>query len=211
MTPSDDCSTSRWSMATSPNSLMMTAVSASAGSLSSRLSSVVLPAPRKPVSTETGMGKPPLIRLVRPWRTLPRMRNRHWLGAGRRRQVGPPGRQRHVGIFLGRDASRMAFGPARWRRRGRPRPASGRVSFGQIGRFWQPPHPRPIASCLLALPAASLRRLCLRCNRSFVRVVGHVGRLGDAGPEGSSARASASPVRRARSRGRSSPPRSRRA
>ena len=57
MMPSDDCSTSRWSIATSPNSLMMTAVSASAGSFSSRLSSVVLPAPRKPVSTETGIGK----------------------------------------------------------------------------------------------------------------------------------------------------------
>ena len=41
---------------TSPNSLMMTAVSASAGSFSRRLSSVVLPAPRKPVSTVSGMG-----------------------------------------------------------------------------------------------------------------------------------------------------------
>ena len=42
--------------ATSPNSLMMTAVSASAGSFSRRLSSVVLPAPRKPVSTVSGIG-----------------------------------------------------------------------------------------------------------------------------------------------------------
>ena len=50
-------STSRWSSATSPNSLMMTAVSASAGSFSRRLSSVVLPAPRKPVSTVSGIGR----------------------------------------------------------------------------------------------------------------------------------------------------------
>ena len=57
MMPSEACSTSRWSIATSPNSLMMTAVSGSAGSLSSRLSSVVLPAPRKPVSTETGIAE----------------------------------------------------------------------------------------------------------------------------------------------------------
>ena len=49
-------STSRWSSEISPNSLMMTAVSASAGSFSSRLSSVVLPAPRKPVSTVSGIG-----------------------------------------------------------------------------------------------------------------------------------------------------------
>jgi len=40
-----------------PNSLISTAVSASAGSLSSRLSSVVLPAPRKPVSTVSGRGE----------------------------------------------------------------------------------------------------------------------------------------------------------
>ena len=49
-------STSRWSSPISPNSLMMTAVSASAGSRSSRLSSVVLPAPRKPVSSVSGIG-----------------------------------------------------------------------------------------------------------------------------------------------------------
>src|SRR5262249_59734915 len=54
--PSSACSTSRWSRPTSPNSLMTTAVSVSAGSLSRRLSSVVLPAPRKPVSTLYGIG-----------------------------------------------------------------------------------------------------------------------------------------------------------
>src|SRR5215813_12543457 len=43
-------------MPISPNSLISTAVSASAGSSSSRLSSVVLPAPRKPVRTVSGIG-----------------------------------------------------------------------------------------------------------------------------------------------------------
>ena len=47
-------STSRWSSPTSPNSLTITAVRASAGSRSRLASSVVLPLPRKPVITETG-------------------------------------------------------------------------------------------------------------------------------------------------------------
>ncbi len=47
-------STSRWSSPTSPNSLTITAVRASAGSRSRFASSVVLPLPRKPVITETG-------------------------------------------------------------------------------------------------------------------------------------------------------------
>src|SRR6185437_3180019 len=47
--------TSRWSRPISPNSLMMTAVSASSGRRSSLFSRVVLPLPRKPVSTVTGM------------------------------------------------------------------------------------------------------------------------------------------------------------
>ena len=55
-TPSLIGLTSRWSSPISPNSLMITAVSASAGSVTSRLSSEVLPAPRKPVSTVRGMG-----------------------------------------------------------------------------------------------------------------------------------------------------------
>src|SRR3954453_2711315 len=42
-------------MPTSPNSLMTTAVSAKAGSRRSRLRRVVLPEPRKPVSTVTGI------------------------------------------------------------------------------------------------------------------------------------------------------------
>src|SRR3954454_7098606 len=53
---SSTVSTSRWSSPISPNSLTMITVSASAGSWSSRLSSVVLPAPRKPVSTVNGIG-----------------------------------------------------------------------------------------------------------------------------------------------------------
>src|SRR5262245_26824529 len=48
--------TSRWSRPISPNSLMMTAGSASAGSVTRRLSSEVLPAPSKPVSTVSGIG-----------------------------------------------------------------------------------------------------------------------------------------------------------
>jgi hypothetical protein len=43
-------------MPISPTSFTSTAVSASAGSLSNRLSSVVFPAPRKPVKTLSGMG-----------------------------------------------------------------------------------------------------------------------------------------------------------
>ena len=44
-----------WSSPTSPNSLMITAVRENSGLLSRRASSVVLPLPRKPVSTETGI------------------------------------------------------------------------------------------------------------------------------------------------------------
>ncbi|MCY1235284.1 hypothetical protein D9M72_478940 [compost metagenome] len=54
ITPSLEASTSRWSIETSPNSLMMTAVSERSGSFSNRFSNVVLPAPRKPVRIETG-------------------------------------------------------------------------------------------------------------------------------------------------------------
>jgi hypothetical protein len=46
----------RWSRPISPNSLTITTVSASAGSRRSRFSSVVLPAPRNPVSTVSGIG-----------------------------------------------------------------------------------------------------------------------------------------------------------
>src|SRR5947209_3591270 len=48
-------STSRWSRPISPNSLTMTAVEAMPGSFSTWFSSVVLPLPRNPVSTVTGM------------------------------------------------------------------------------------------------------------------------------------------------------------
>src|ERR1700723_435813 len=48
------CSTSRWSSATSPNSLMMTALSPMPACRNSLLSKVVLPLPRNPVITETG-------------------------------------------------------------------------------------------------------------------------------------------------------------
>ena len=44
-----------WSSPTSPNSLMITAVREKSGCLSRRPSSVVLPLPRKPVSTATGI------------------------------------------------------------------------------------------------------------------------------------------------------------
>src|SRR5512141_726491 len=47
--------TSAWSMAISPSSFTRTAVSAKRGSCSQRLSRVVLPLPRKPVSTVTGV------------------------------------------------------------------------------------------------------------------------------------------------------------
>ena len=47
-------SISAWSRPISPNSLTTTAQSASAGSRSRRLSSVVLPLPRKPVISDTG-------------------------------------------------------------------------------------------------------------------------------------------------------------
>src|SRR5690606_10549562 len=84
MTPSDACSTSMWSMETSPNSLTITAVFWRAGSFSSLLSSVVLPAPRKPVRIETAIGS---------WITCSAaFRDR------RRRIVGARGRDRHVGI-----------------------------------------------------------------------------------------------------------------
>ena len=49
---------------------MMTAVPASAGSCSSRLSSVVLPAPRKPVSTVSGIGAAGPARGLRRRRSL---------------------------------------------------------------------------------------------------------------------------------------------
>src|SRR5579862_315085 len=55
MPSSSDFSTRRWSRPISPNSLMMTAVSASSGRRSSLFKRVVLPLPRKPVSTVTGM------------------------------------------------------------------------------------------------------------------------------------------------------------
>ena len=48
-------STSRWSRPISPNSLTMTAVAAMPGCFSTWFSSVVLPLPRNPVSTVTGM------------------------------------------------------------------------------------------------------------------------------------------------------------
>src|SRR5580658_7922957 len=47
-------SISRWSRPISPNSLMMATVPANSGALSRRASVVVLPLPRKPVSTVTG-------------------------------------------------------------------------------------------------------------------------------------------------------------
>ena len=50
------CSISRWSSPTSPNSLTMTTVSASAGLRSRRFSIVVLPLPRNPVTIVTGTG-----------------------------------------------------------------------------------------------------------------------------------------------------------
>ena len=52
---SSTVSTSWWSMPTSPNSLMSTAASPSEGCFKSWLSSVVLPLPRKPVSTMIGV------------------------------------------------------------------------------------------------------------------------------------------------------------
>src|SRR5260370_35300645 len=55
MPSSSDFSTKRWSSPISPNSLMITAVSASSGRRRSLFKSVVLPLPRKPVSTVTGM------------------------------------------------------------------------------------------------------------------------------------------------------------
>src|SRR5690242_9469021 len=55
MPSSVDFSTRRWSSPISPNSLMITAVSASSGRRRSLFRSVVLPLPRKPVSTVTGM------------------------------------------------------------------------------------------------------------------------------------------------------------
>src|SRR5207253_3397146 len=48
-------STRRWSRPISPNSLTMTAVAAMPGCFSTWLSSVVLPLPRNPVSTVTGI------------------------------------------------------------------------------------------------------------------------------------------------------------
>ena len=135
MTPSDDCSTSRWSIATSPNSLMMTAVSASAGSFSSRLSSVVLPAPRKPVSTETGMGnranrisRLTLVACVAsaagPSSDRPTSDSRGAASGSARRHIPAPPCV---------CASPAASG--RSPRRGRPRRASGLVDLLQPGRF----------------------------------------------------------------------------
>ncbi len=64
-------------METSPNSLMMTAVSASAGSLSTRFKRVVLPAPRKPVRIETGTTRiGPFMKRLRS-EARARDRNRH--------------------------------------------------------------------------------------------------------------------------------------
>ena len=54
--PSDSVSSSRWSRATAPNSLITTAVSARSGLASTRPRNVVLPLPRKPVSTDRGIG-----------------------------------------------------------------------------------------------------------------------------------------------------------
>ena len=56
ITSSPDASISAWSSPMAPNSFTITAVRCSAGSRSSRLSSVVLPAPRNPVRTVTGIG-----------------------------------------------------------------------------------------------------------------------------------------------------------
>ena len=47
--------TSAWSIATGPNSFTITAQSPAAGCATRRLSSVVLPLPRKPVSSVTGV------------------------------------------------------------------------------------------------------------------------------------------------------------
>ena len=48
-------STSRWSRPISPNSLTMTAVAAMPGCFSTWFKTVVLPLPRNPVSTVTGI------------------------------------------------------------------------------------------------------------------------------------------------------------
>src|ERR1700736_3391052 len=53
--PCDASSSRWWSRPISPNSLIKTAVSDSAGSSSSRCNSVVLPEPRKPVISVTGV------------------------------------------------------------------------------------------------------------------------------------------------------------
>ncbi len=54
-----------WSMPTSPNSLTITAVRAKAGSRRTRPINVVLPLPRKPVTTDTGHAGP--ARSARVW------------------------------------------------------------------------------------------------------------------------------------------------
>ena len=139
------CSTSNGRSRHPPNSLMMTAVSASAGSLSSRLSSVVLPAPRKPVSTETGMGnsrqRAQNADLVP---SSPAGRDR--LG-DRRTLVGAWRRDRHVRrirpsppppSLASRNRGAKASGSCRWRRRARPPRASGDRSSRRQGDLRQP-------------------------------------------------------------------------
>src|SRR5215469_7988004 len=72
-------STSRWSIPTSPNSLMMTAVAAISGCLTMWLRTVVLPLPRNPVSKVTGVRDAASIAV----RAMPRASNRRLhLGCG---------------------------------------------------------------------------------------------------------------------------------
>src|SRR5690606_31723873 len=94
-------------MLTSPNSLMMTAVSLSAGSFRSRLRSVVLPEPRKPVSTETGMGFRMSVdgrcHASRPLRT------RHWHRNLRNVELAWPGDRPRLGHQAHANRNRIAI------------------------------------------------------------------------------------------------------
>ena len=80
--------TSASSMPTAPYSLMMTAVSRPSGVARKRRTSVVLPAPRKPVTMVTGMRAPRARFCRRPNGPASREGKRSSIGSDRRRRVG---------------------------------------------------------------------------------------------------------------------------
>src|SRR5262249_48565474 len=186
---------SRWSRATSPNSLITTAVLAKAGDASARWRSVVLPLPRKPVMMWTGITS-------RPRRGPPRIPGG---GAGRgpadRRGTGPDARRCSTPPPAAAPARTVRFDCSA-RRRWRPSPGPraravtefgwrARPASGDFGAT--PPALRPRTQSLPVDPSSALLARCPHTTHTWIGDSQRTGQTGDrpivSGPRSSAARA----------------------